>query len=131
MQTTSVSGLPVMETESQAAFCESVLRHMQTDKSHATAENAATTRKVILYSQPGCAPCFAARMFLKSRAVPFEYKDIQASPDALRELMELGSRSTPTLLVGTEIMIGFDPEKLDAMLQAVPALEADAEPAGH
>ncbi len=86
---------------------------------------------MILYSQPGCAPCFAARMFLKSRAIPFEYKDIQASPDALRELMELGSRSTPTLLVGTEVMIGFDPEKLDTMLQSVSAREAGGEPAGH
>ncbi len=100
---------------------------MQTDPNHTAAGN----RKVILYSQPGCAPCFAARMFLKSRAIPFEYKDIQASPDALRELMELGSRSTPTLLVGTEVMIGFDPEKLDTMLQAVPVREAGGESTGH
>lgn len=116
-----------METESQPAPTESVLGHMQTDTTHAAAEN----RKVILYSQPGCAPCFAARMFLKSRAISFEYKDVQASPDALRELMELGSRSTPTLLVGTEVLIGFDPEKLDTMLQALPLREADGELAGH
>ncbi len=74
--------------------------------------------RVVLYSQPGCAPCFAARSFLASRKVPFTYKDVQADPQAFRELMDLGSRSTPTLLVGNEVMIGFDPEKLDAMLQA-------------
>lgn len=74
--------------------------------------------KVTLYSQPGCAPCFAARMFLQSRGIPFEYKDVQADPQAFRELMDLGSRSTPTLRVGGETMIGFDPARLEAMLAA-------------
>jgi glutaredoxin len=81
-------------------------------------EATVTTPRVVLYSQPGCAPCFAARTFLTSRKVPFEYKDVQADPQAFRELMDLGSRSTPTLLVGSEVMIGFDPAKLDALLQA-------------
>jgi hypothetical protein len=26
------------------------------------------------------------------------------------------SRSTPTLVIGQEVMIGFDPERLDALL---------------
>jgi len=124
-----MSGLPAVESESQPVLFESVIEHMQTDTSHAVpAENK---KKVILYSQPGCAPCFAARMFLKSRAISFEYRDVQASPEALRELMELGSRSTPTLLVGSEVMIGFDPEKLDTMLAAMHAREAGAESTAH
>ena len=80
-----------------------------------------THPRVVLYSQPGCAPCFAARTFLKSRNIPFEYKDVQADPQAFRELMDLGSRSTPTLLVGTEVMIGFEPERLETLLQAEAA----------
>ncbi len=72
--------------------------------------------RVVLYSQPGCAPCFAARMFLMSRGIAFDYKDVQADPQAFRELMDLGSRSTPTLRVGKEVMIGFDPEKLATLL---------------
>ncbi len=81
-------------------------------------ESKRETPRVVLYSQPGCAPCFAARSFLTSRKIAFAYKDVQADPQAFRELMDLGSRSTPTLRVGDEVMIGFDPEKLDAMLQA-------------
>lgn len=75
--------------------------------------------QVTLFSQPGCAPCFAARSFLMSRKVPFAYKDVQADPQAFRELMDLGSRSTPTLLVGDQVLIGFDPEKLTAALAQV------------
>ena len=50
------------------------------------------------------------------REVPFEYRDVQADPVAMRELMELNSRSTPTIVVGNEVMIGFDPDRLELML---------------
>ena len=73
-------------------------------------------KRVVLYSQPGCPPCFAAKQFLASRKVAFEYKDVQTDPIALRELMDLKSQSTPTILVGEEVMIGFDPERLATML---------------
>jgi glutaredoxin-like YruB-family protein len=73
-------------------------------------------KRVLLYSQPGCPPCVAAKQFLKARQVAFEYKDVQADSVALQELMDLNSRSTPTIVVGDEVMIGFDPERLEAML---------------
>ncbi len=73
-------------------------------------------KRVLLYSQPGCPPCSAAKQFLKARDVAFEYKDVQADPVALRELMDLNSRSTPTIVVDDEVMIGFDPERLELML---------------
>jgi glutaredoxin len=73
-------------------------------------------KRVLLYSQPGCPPCYAAKLFLQVHEVPFEYKDVQADPAALRELMELNSRSTPTIVVGDEVMIGFDPDRLETLL---------------
>ena len=73
-------------------------------------------KRVLLYSQPGCPPCFAAKQFLKERQVAFEYKDVQADPAALQELMDLNSRSTPTIVVGNEVMVGFDPELLETLL---------------
>lgn len=74
-------------------------------------------KRVILYSQPGCPPCSAAKQFLTARDIPFEYKDVQADPAALRELVQLNSRSTPTIVVGEEVMIGFDPDRLESMLK--------------
>lgn len=75
-------------------------------------------KPVILYSQPGCPPCTAAKQFLKARNIPFEYKDVKADHGALRELARLNSRSTPTIVVGEEVMVGFDPERLEQMLAA-------------
>lgn len=74
-------------------------------------------KRVILYSQPGCPPCYAAKQFLTARNIPFEYKDVQADPAALRELVGFNSRSTPTIVVGEEVMIGFDPDRLESLLQ--------------
>jgi glutaredoxin len=73
-------------------------------------------KRVRLYSQPGCPPCHAAKLFLQVREVPFEYRDVQADPVALQELLEFNSRSTPTIVVGEEVMIGFDPDRLESLL---------------
>ena len=37
--------------------------------------------------------------------------------DALRELEEkYNSRSTPALVIGEEVLVGFDPERMDELL---------------
>jgi glutaredoxin-like YruB-family protein len=73
-------------------------------------------KTVVLYSQPGCPPCNWVEQFLNARGVAYLKKDIQADEAALQELMRLKSHSTPTLVVGTRIMIGFDPDQLDQWL---------------
>ena len=44
-------------------------------------------------------------------------KDVSRDEQAVYELVRTyNSRSTPTIVVGQQVMIGFDPEKLDEML---------------
>lgn len=44
-------------------------------------------------------------------------KDVSSDQQAVFELVRTyQSRSTPTIVVGEEVMIGFDPEQLDKML---------------
>jgi hypothetical protein len=44
-------------------------------------------------------------------------KDVSVDQQAIAELVyTYHSRSTPTIIVGDEVMIGFDPEQLDRML---------------
>jgi len=73
--------------------------------------------KAILFTQPDCPPCHVLKVFLDERGVAFEERDITADPEAVRELMEkYGSHSTPTLVMGDEVLIGFDPERIDEIL---------------
>ena len=57
------------------------------------------------------------KAYLSARGIEFEERDVSRDPNAVRELVETyQSRSTPTLVIGQEVMIGFDPERLDELL---------------
>jgi glutaredoxin len=46
-------------------------------------------------------------------------RDVSSNFSAVRELVEkYQSRSTPTIVVGDQVMIGFDPQRLETMLNA-------------
>jgi glutaredoxin-like YruB-family protein len=73
--------------------------------------------RVVVFTQPDCPPCMVVKMFLTEKGVVFEERDITVDADAVRELTEkYGSHSTPTLVIGDEVMIGFNPERLDEIL---------------
>jgi glutaredoxin len=60
-----------------------------------------------------------AEAFLSERGIVFEVKDVSADYSAVRELVaKYNSRSTPTIVVGEQVMIGFDPERLEKLLQS-------------
>ncbi len=47
----------------------------------------------------------------------FEERDVTLDSSAVQDLVEkYKSHSTPTLLIGDEVMIGFDPDRLDQLL---------------
>ena len=47
----------------------------------------------------------------------FEVKDVSRDQVAVFELVrKYNSRSTPTIVVGEQVMIGFDPQRLEQML---------------
>ncbi|HST11984.1 MAG TPA: glutaredoxin family protein [Terriglobales bacterium] len=73
--------------------------------------------KIVLFTQPDCPPCLVLKMFLAERGVSFEERDISRDPDAVRELTDnYKSHSTPTLVIGDEVLIGFNPERIDEIL---------------
>ena len=55
--------------------------------------------------------------YLSRHGVQFTARDIRADREALKELLELGSRGTPTTLVDGEMVIGFDRQRLDRLLE--------------
>jgi glutaredoxin len=62
-----------------------------------------------LYTEPGCSACVDAKAFLASRGILFEERDIRANPEYQRILTEeIDSCTTPTLVAGHNIIIGFD-----------------------
>ena len=67
---------------------------------------------IVVYHQPGCAPCHRAMEFLQAQNIPFTAKDVAADEKAAEELMNLGSMSTPTIVIDGQMLVGFNPQKL-------------------
>jgi glutaredoxin len=73
--------------------------------------------KVTIFTQPDCPPCQVVKVFLFERAVAFEERDITVDPEAATELTEkYASHSAPAVIIGNEVLIGFNPERLEEIL---------------
>ena len=71
-------------------------------------QQAARDYPVTLYTTDGCEGCTEARKFLNARGVPFREISV-ASEAQLAELKKaVGSNSVPSLLVGPNVVKGFE-----------------------
>ena len=72
---------------------------------------------VTLFFSPTCAYCQQAREFLGRRNIEFVARDVSGDPDALRDLVRLtGKYNVPVIVVGDEVVIGFDRARLERLL---------------
>ena len=60
----------------------------------------------------------AVKNYLTGKGVAFVQKDPMADPEVLEEMIALGITSAPLTLVDGEAVVGYDPEKLDQLLDA-------------
>ncbi|WP_108669877.1 glutaredoxin family protein [Peribacillus acanthi] len=73
--------------------------------------------QVILFSQPQCPPCEFAKNYLKEHGITFVEKNIAQNTAARKELTtRYQSFSTPTFVIGSEVVIGFDQARIEALL---------------
>lgn len=90
------------------------------------------TPRIVIYTQPGCASCELMKVFLEAREMIFEERDITTDP-AAREAMtgKYDSSETPTLVVflanSEEVITGFDPVRLDQLLESAPSSDSVTE----
>jgi glutaredoxin 3 len=88
--------------------------------------------RILFFTQPGCLSCELMRMVLEAKEVAFEERDISTDSEARREMTEqLDSTETPTLVIisgeTTEVIVGFDPVRLDQLLDPAPSSDSVTE----
>jgi len=86
------------------------------------------SRRIVFFTQPGCLSCELMKVFLEAKGIGFEERDISVDREACREMMQVHQSSeTPTLVVFletvTEVVVGFDPERLDHLLEPVSSFD--------
>jgi glutaredoxin len=74
------------------------------------------SKKVVVYSQPGCVYCGKAKEFLSQNKIEYTERNIADDKTALAELEKLGYKTTPVIVVDGEVVAGFDRAKLENLL---------------
>ncbi len=60
--------------------------------------------------------CNRVEEFLTEHGIPFQARNILEDPGAVDELVRLGVATTPVTVIDGEIVVGFDPKRLAALL---------------
>jgi glutaredoxin len=54
--------------------------------------------------------------YLSQKGVEFTEKNVSRNPEAVQELMTMGVRSLPLILIGDKRLSGFNPKAIDEAL---------------
>lgn len=76
--------------------------------------------KIEIYSTPTCHFCHMAKDYFTSLNLTFSDYDVQADPSKMDELAKRAGpvRGVPVIFIDEEMVIGFDKDKIDELLQA-------------
>ena len=76
-----------------------------------------TDRSVIVYSTPTCGPCKAAKAFLASKGVAFQEVNVAEDLEGREALIrQTGQLAVPVIVVGDEVVLGFNRPRLAEVL---------------
>lgn len=72
---------------------------------------------VKIYSTPTCPWCKRAKAYLDEKGIAFESIDVSSDPKAQKEMIDKsGQMGVPVLDIDGKIVIGFDKEKINEIL---------------
>jgi glutaredoxin-like YruB-family protein len=77
----------------------------------------ASDRSVVVYSTPTCGPCKAAKAFLTSKGVAFQEVNVAEDLEGREALIrQTGQLAVPVIVVGDEVVLGFNRPRLAEVL---------------
>ena len=75
------------------------------------------TKQVIIYTTPTCGYCRATKEFFKEHNVSYTEYDVSTDSAKAHEMIEeSGQMGVPVIIIGGELVIGFDRPKLENLL---------------
>ncbi len=74
-------------------------------------------KKVQIYSTPSCSYCHMAKEFFKKNNVSYEDFDVAVNLGKRKEMVDKsGQMGVPVILIGDELIVGFDKAKISGLL---------------
>lgn len=68
-----------------------------------------------VYSKIGCSACEEAKEYLISKGIQFEIKGLEDIQNK-KDMLKIGAKSLPTIVVDDKIIEGFDVEEIEEVL---------------
>jgi len=75
-------------------------------------------KNVVVYTSSTCPYCTMAKNHLKEKGIDFVEKNVSTDNEARKELMSMGHMGVPVILIDGEEIVGFDKDRIDALLGA-------------
>ena len=63
------------------------------------------------------------KVYLSRKGIPFSEYNVSTDRDALKRLVDMGYRTTPVAVIGSEKIVGYSPAKMDSALKAASLIE--------
>ncbi|EOD00278.1 glutaredoxin family protein [Caldisalinibacter kiritimatiensis] len=71
---------------------------------------------VTIYTSSTCPHCVSAKQYLQQKGVDFTEKNVSTDVSARNELIQMGYRGVPVIVVDGEEILGFDRNRLEQLL---------------
>lgn len=71
---------------------------------------------VKVYTSNTCPYCTLAKSYLDEKGVEYTERNVQTDKEARKELMSMGHMGVPVIIINGEEIVGFDKDKMDALL---------------
>ncbi len=74
--------------------------------------------KVKIYSTPTCTYCIILKKYLQEKGIDYQEVDVSQDEEAQKRMVEkTGQMGVPVTEIGEEMVIGFDKEKINKLLE--------------
>jgi glutaredoxin 3 len=74
-------------------------------------------KNVVIYSTPTCHFCHMAKDYLTEKGIAFTEHNVAEDLEKRQEMMEKsGQMGVPVIMIGDEMLIGFDKPRINQML---------------
>ncbi|ATW28252.1 glutaredoxin family protein [Candidatus Formimonas warabiya] len=74
-------------------------------------------KEVTIFTTPTCSACRQAKEFLARKGIPFKEHDVASDAQARKTMFQKSGRmAVPTIVIGEEIIIGFDIHEMEKIL---------------
>lgn len=76
-----------------------------------------SNESVLVYVKPQCVQCDQTKRILDREGIEYSTVDITQDSDALEKLLSMGFKSAPVVITEQESWAGFNPDKINKLVE--------------